>query len=420
MGQLEAGRHPVLFPVWILRVNFRLFKQTLLVIMTAAILSWWGVRCVKKGNDFLNHYEAALRATHAQDLYVPGAVSGLTYVYPPLYACLLTPLTWVNAKVAASCWYILKLALTAYTFWILWQWLAPTQTYSWKFSGLLLLSTGRCLIDDFQLGQLTLVVIELSLIGLYLKWKGKEGWAAVMLGLSIGLKLIPGIFLVYFLFRREYRFAAMTLVCCVGWSVLPAAWYGDALPWLMGRFVDQQLIGSAAMSPVSGADNQSLQGALMRLLGRFPTEMTVLSYANIANFSFEAIKRMVYVGDALALGWLWWLARRDPDGRISMAAAFMVMLIISPNSGKSYYAALMLAYAILIEGLVNGRWGNQAKVVRWALMGSLALVTFTADGWIGRGASDIASSYSVMLWGLVPLGVIVHRFRQGVPSPPIF
>ncbi len=385
-----------------------MIRRGLGILMVFAILTWWGVRCVKRGNDFLNHYEAAQRAVQTQDLYVPGALSGLTYVYPPLYACLLAPMTVMNAKVAAAVWYVFKLALTALTFWLLWQWVGSTAPFSWKFAGLLFLATGRFIIDDFQLGQLTLVVMELAIIGLYAKAHWQEGWGAILLGMSIALKLLPGIFIVYFLLRKEFRFAVWTGLAAMAWSVMPVFWYGGQLPWLSERFWHQQVAGAATLSALSGADNQSLQGMLMRWLGRFPTEMMVLPYANIADLPFQTIKILVYVGDAVALGWWGWMVRRDRDGLVSLAGTFVTMLIISPNSGKSYFVALLLPYALMVHELLFGERTKEWRFTRIFFIASLILCTFSADGWIGRSASDIASSYSVMFWGLVVVATALH------------
>lgn len=389
---------------------------SLAFLASLAVLVWWGVRCVKKGNDFHCHYEASQRFIERLDLYVPGAETGLTYVYPPLYAGLLTPLTLLNSKAAAAVWYVVKLGLTAWVFYVLWVWVAPGVPWTWKFAGLFFLSTGRFMIDDFQLGQVTLVVTELTILGLYLKVKGREGWGAVLLGLAIALKLIPGIFLVYFLFKKDWKFAGVMAASALGWTLFPAIWYGSSYTWLLGRFADQQLLGAAASSPISGADNQSLQGMLMRLLGKFPTEMNVWPYANVAEFSYASIKWMVLVGDLAVLGCFWWIVRRWSGWTGSMAAAFAVMLIISPNSGKSYLAALALPCAVVIGTLLTQPKSPEWKSVKHWYVASLVLCTLTADGWIGRSACDVASSYSVMFWGIL---VVLVSLMKGVKLNPL-
>lgn len=385
-------------------------KTVLAFLAVLAVVVWWGVRCVKRGNDFQLHFEAARLARMGQDIYTPpaeGPFVGIRLMrVPPLYACLLSPLTVLPHKAAAALWYLFKLGLTAYTWWLLWRWVSEAAPWTWKFAGWMLLVTGRFIIDDFQQGQVTLVVIEMAILGLFLKYRGKERAGAVWLGLATAMKMLPGIFVFYYVWKKEYRFAAWMVVATVAWTLLPVAWYGSEYPALMKHFVQDQMVGTVAMGAISGADNQSWQGMLVRLLGHYPTEVTPLPYANIVDIPFSAIKIITYAGDLLALSWLVWVIRREKGMLIGLSATFATMLFVSPNSGKSYFVALLLPYALLVHAwMTQPAWFKRAMPWFWA---SVALCTFSADGWITRGPSDIASAYSAMFWGLLALMGALH------------
>lgn len=109
------------------------------------------------------------------------------------------------------------------------------------------------------LGQINLVLLAMVLFDLT---RGGR-WAGIGTGVATGIKLTPGLFMIYLLFARRFRAAATAAATAattigIGFVVAP----DDSIRYWSGVFLN-----STRFAPASGQGNLSINGLLIRLLG---------------------------------------------------------------------------------------------------------------------------------------------------------
>jgi len=115
--------------------------------------------------------------------------------------------------------------------------------------------------STFDLGQVNLVLMAMVLIDLL--GSPPRRFRGVLIGIATGIKLTPGIFILYLLVTRRYReaavaTAAMTATVVAGALAMPAA----SVNYFTGYMFDPGRAGHGEL-----ASNQSLRGVIARLAG---------------------------------------------------------------------------------------------------------------------------------------------------------
>ncbi len=232
----------------------RAMLRTMLMLLMAAAVVYWlicafaAITAHDLGNDFLVYFSAALALRynpHADifDLHTLQAVAAahgvpmptLLYLYPPLLAILLIPLTLLPYRVALFAWTLFSLALWAYGTAILvkwaWQILGMTPGSARMAAGhegkvsagerdarrtrndlalfacavtVLLSASFFPLLYGIINGQVTSLIFMLTLLALALL-KRHPQLAGATLALATWIKLFPVILIGYFLLRRRWR-----------------------------------------------------------------------------------------------------------------------------------------------------------------------------------------------------------------------
>lgn len=216
------------------------------------------------GFDFGIYYAAALaiRDNPSANLFDPHVLQTAAhahhvavtltpyYVYPPLLAILLVPLTFLPVATASLLWSLMNLTL----------WLGCTVLVV-RFVGLLLvpLSGGRSRSADrtaqkdvsrlvtilaivmmlsyqpmrqgVQLGQINVIICFLALLSASACLRKSDTLAGVMVALASWLKVYPTVWIVYYVIRRRWRLAVVALTVSVGLvlALLPVIGLSGAL-----------------------------------------------------------------------------------------------------------------------------------------------------------------------------------------------
>ena len=227
----------------------------------------------------------------------------------------------------------------------------------------------------------------------------------VMIGLAAGLKLTPAIFVAYLLVTGRGRAAATAAAAfagtvAAGFAVLPAdsAWF-----WA-GRFASP-----GHVSPVQNPQNQSLYGALAR----------VMHTAHVLPVWLPLAAAVAGAGLALAA-----TASRRGDEALGFSLCAVTGLLISPISWIHHW--VIVIPALLVAGLTAGRAyrsGNvAAAVLVTAAITAIGVIGWTQlagdtprSGWLALPAWALVRSASYVLIGLA---VLVAGARSQVRSAP--
>jgi len=225
----------------------------------------WAV--MLKGFDLQVYTAGGRLALHdAGDLYTwhwPGHV-GIQYTYTPFAALIFAvgsvlPLKGLTAGVT-----LVSLVSLAVTVWIAFRSLGLRSRV---LIGATLLLFGVGLWLEPVQRALTLGQIEPFLMALIV-WDlcqdDRRRWKGAATGLAAAIKLVPLLLIVYLLFIRKFRVAAVAagtfvVTILIGWIFLPSQ---SAKFWLPSYFFDASRTGF-----VGTTENQSLRGLLTRLAG---------------------------------------------------------------------------------------------------------------------------------------------------------
>jgi alpha-1,2-mannosyltransferase len=296
--------------------------------------------------------------SHGLRLYLVQS-DGNWYTYPPFAAALFTPLaalpslvvrvTWELASVAAFGWCCaITLKLAGYR---------PSRT------ALLAVVAGGLLLEPvyhtLYLGQVNVFLLALVLADIWLVARGRH--AGLGVGLATAIKLIPAIFILFFLLARRTRdaiTAAATFAVCtlIGFAVDPSA---SRLYWTR-LFYDTARVSATYIS------NQSAYGAVARILG---------GVGHVGTWFYVIPVVLGAAGLAVAAA----LARRG-DWLSAATMTGMTGLVTSPISWTHHWVWVMPALVVL---------------------------------WRGGFGSRVAAACGYLLFGLAPMWWTPHAGQAG-------
>ena len=202
----------------------------------------------------------------ASDLYTwhwPGHV-GIQYTYTPFAALIFAVGSVLPFKLLTAGVTLVSLVSLAVTVWIAFRSLG-LRSQALIGATLLLFGVGLWL-EPVQ-RALTLGQVEPFLMALIV-WDlcqdDRRRWKGAATGLAAAIKLVPLLLIVYLLFIRKFRVAAVVagtfvVTILIGWIFLPRE---SAKFWLPSYFFDASRTGF-----VGTTENQSLRGLLTRLAG---------------------------------------------------------------------------------------------------------------------------------------------------------
>ncbi|MFC0625777.1 glycosyltransferase 87 family protein [Kribbella deserti] len=199
-------------------------------------------------------------------LYSPGfaelvPVLPLPFTYPPFAAILFTGVAVLPFVVAEVLMNAVSVAALAATLTVV-----TARLYGWNRRSVIIglgLTTIGMLLEPVRatigFGQVNLLLMALVTLDCLLP---RTRWPrGLLLGLAAASKLTPAVFVLYFLVRRQYRAALVSLgsfagFTLVGFAMLP----GDSMKYWFGVLFDPGRIGGATYS-----FNQCFQAVLERI-----------------------------------------------------------------------------------------------------------------------------------------------------------
>lgn len=195
------------------------------------VMAWLISRGLKVGTrgsiDFFDFYWAA-EAFPRDDIY---AVGDPGYIYPPLLAFLMQPLTLLGGTAAATLWVFLNAALAAFLCWLGVDTARRALDIAWPRERTIIASCASFLFladgfrNELEWGNCNLIILAAVLLAI--RWiVTRPILAGVLLALAAALKYLPILFLVWLVARRQWRAAAAMLVGLMTLLLVPALQVG--------------------------------------------------------------------------------------------------------------------------------------------------------------------------------------------------
>ncbi len=343
--------------------------------------------------------------------------AGLHFTYAPIAAGFFAVLAVVKVQIVKVLVTAASVASLVGVLWLTWGKLGYGRSAR-RLSATLCTAAVALWLEPVRqtlsFGQVNLVLMLIIVADLCMP--DSRWWKGVGVGLAAGFKLTPLIFIPYLLLTRRYRAAAVAtatfgVTVAVSLVVLPAA---AEHYWLDGLFLNPNRLGG-----IRYIGNQSLNGALLRLLGSTPAEQPY-------RLVIEAI--VAITGLLVAA----WVSRRGQEMAGILICA-LTGLLVSPVSWSHHWVWVAPALVVLAELATSPRWlpaSRSRRLRSWLGMAMVAAVLVVFSGVLWAVPSDAAAGYVMtgpqqligdlyVLVGLLSLGVIAvlmahARWRERV------
>ena len=365
-----------------------LFLGVCLVGVTAQMVCN-AVPSMRVDGDFDIHREFGRRFLAGEELYRspktadPAEKDSFCFNYMPVSAMYYSPLALFSPNVGPLVRYGVALLCLALTFSMLAAMVRPhCDPRRWDQAAIIALTVLlgiHYLMRDLTDGGPHCILLAMLVGGIYCASQGRDKLSALWFGLAIALKMTPGLFLPFLLWKQKWRLAAYTACATAFWIVLPAVRMGPVNWW-----EHQQRWNRCALNVASGTvdklrqmnemriQNQALKPALMRFLVAYPPghSLKVDHPADIAvlNLPPKTASRIADLGLlALLGGFAWWSRRKyraadDPAWLTESSAVLVLTLLLSPLTWLQHMPFLIPAIYLLVAQdravakLCAGQW----------------------------------------------------------------
>lgn len=329
----------------------------LLGLLGGAIIAQAGLSDNTYGNDFTVFYAAAHSLVNTGDPYHHPLAAQTPYLYLPLFALLITPLTFLSLSQAASVWYGVNLLIILALILTTAKVVGRTRSEQAFITIMLVVIATRVIIDNLFWGQVNILVALLVSSWLWAWQQRQAWWAELLLALAISIKITPALLIFYLVVRREGQTLlrlAISLIILNGVSLIPL---GQQAPRLLHAWFQRTILNGEGFS-WAYAGNQSLRGAIIRFLTDAPTGASYypkVAYLHLSNA--WATKIFLLIGLTLLLSWLYQAYKFSANKQTNIdliAAGCCLMLLLSNLSWKAHFIMLMLPWAVLARQTITG------------------------------------------------------------------
>ncbi|MFT6451103.1 MAG: hypothetical protein ACJA06_000584 [Halocynthiibacter sp.] len=286
---------------------------------------------------------ALLRASGSEASIYP-------YVYPPLWAKLLAPLTNVFTFAQATQFLtLLNPVLLIGTIYLAWRAAPKIPLLFHMLAGTALILGTTVGLTPIAVGQMHILVGFLMVLAMERSRNGSPKAAGVALAIAAAFKLFPLVFVIFFIAKRQT--SALVSFACTGAALGLASLLLAGWP-LHAEFLSQISAVSRTMLFVNPSIN--IDGIIGHLIG-FEDAITIDQGARHVVLEKGPVwiwaSRILMIGTVAALGIISWRNQRVADHPLIWATGFLAFALVSPLSWTFYYIAPLCMAPYLITSL---------------------------------------------------------------------
>ncbi len=315
--------------------------------------------------DYFRHY------------FFPDTQYATRWVYLPTYAWIFRPLAGLDFPVAARVWLAINAVVCLASVGLLWSARPfPDKRRAvvwWRLAWFVFLGlTFQPVFSNLMHGQVTGLIFLCFCLSLWLLHRRRNFWAGLALGLIVPFKFYPALFVLYFLWRREWRVvagAAITSAAMLVVSLFTVGWQGN-----LNYF--EIVVNELEQGGMAAFNNQSILGFLLHTF----TRGDISAWQNEAVPLWLVLLRLGLV--LLLVLAVVWAMRRPPKATsqpvlardTDLALVTFVMLLASPITWYHYYMWLLMPLFLLFDGLLLSPERRPTPVVWLAVAYGLVVV----------------------------------------------
>lgn len=300
------------------------------------------------GGDICRDIVATQRILHGQSPYARIPTCGMLFnvPHPPAYFLLIGPFALLPLPWAAALWDLVGLV----ALWISVALIARELRLApspWALALLLaLLLTWSPLLQTLLEAQISPLLLLLFTLAWRWARRGRSGWAGAALGVATAVRLFPGLAVVYFLIRRDWRAVGVASAVFVGMEALATPLVGG-LPSVIAYATRESPATTAEW--ITHEHNVSLWG-FTHLLFLGPRDVTALLPAPwlAAPLTYALLAALL---GALALRTYRRRALPPAADDATFLAYLPAMLLASPLTWQHYFVILLLPLLVVLARL---------------------------------------------------------------------
>ena len=292
------------------------------------------------------------------------------WIYLPAYAWIFRPFAGLAFETATRAWLIVNMALTLLCIGLLYR-ARPGRgdpiLDRWRVAWIIFMAlTFQPVLDNMWHGNISALIFACFGLSYWLLRRDRSFLAGLVLGMIVMLKFYPGLFILYFAWRRNWLFIAGTVVSSA--VILALSLLTAGLPGNLAYF--QMVVSELRGGGIPAFNNQSISGFLLHAF----TRGDVNAWADVSVPVWLTIARLVLL--LATVGAAAWAMRRRPERTnnpllaqdFDLALVIAVMLLTSPITWYHYYIWLLFPLVVLLDAFLLMAAGTTRRLA-WLAIG---------------------------------------------------
>ena len=353
------------------------------------------------------------------------------YVYPPLFAVLFIPFTFIPINIVVVLWCVLNVLLIGWsmkTFYELINGMSffkiPAQT-RWAVCSFALLPTARFIFNHLSFGQSNIVMLALAVLGLAYWARNRQVTGGVAIGFSIVTKVISLPLAIWFAAKGNVRVTMGIALGLLAGLLLPALLLGFVKNLEFLDYWVRHIVLYSDLRDIKTPMHVNL--SLQALLYRFFTDTVSFEYGGRPYYltlvtlpadMIHVISRLI-VAAVAGVVVLYAVKYRNRSALIShwggIALTFSLMPLFATVMQKHYLVLLLPAYIYVVHLWYSVHLKD--KVFRGLVVASMAILTFTSAAFCGEFLSRVFAAGGCYALGVLLLSAAIFRAAVLLPAP---
>ncbi len=389
-----------------------------LAVTTCCVQQIW-----RRDGDPYVFLHAARLLLQRQDIYMTASQHGNFYYYPPFFALLNIPLTFLPEGAVIVLWSVASVALLGWSMAAFYSGMTVQPFFSlpaktrWVVCFFATILTARFTISHLRFGQSNIFVLALAVLGLTCLSRKQNLLAGIAIALSMVVKLTTLPFGFWFLAKRRGRVLAGLVLGAVIGVMTPALIVGfDKDEGYHREWVQKvALVHLPGTGSWAGSGNISLRAQVDRFFLTVPAfaykgRLYSVTVVELPVTVVRLIGQFAMLCIIAAIGW-YALRFRDAPDLVSQWGGFAFVFSLIPNFSTvaeiPHLVLLVPAYMYVCH-----LWYSEIvtdRLFRILILLSFAFTSLTTRGVWGQFIASIFTSLGFVSMGILLLSVAIHR-----------
>jgi hypothetical protein len=368
--------------------------------------------------DFHVNYYTGQKMLKGENIYDADAYRRdkiAIFKYPPLFALITALFALTTERTAATAWFTFNFLLIILFIFYSGRMIFKDKLFrrqkNWIYF-LVLFLTSRFYMDNFDEGQVNLLMMTALFLGIYFSQKNKNFLAGLSIGFSILVKYMSAIFIPYFLFKKRFKLVFYILISLILFSLLPALFLG----WSKNLSLQSQYLSYLAKTSLdfyslSDFANQSIFSMFMRFFSSYGQPK--INFMNLGDYFLGILTG----GFCIFLYILCLLPNRGIAinkksrlfNNIDIGLLSICVALFNPNAWLHAFIFLTFGYMAALFYLFNSKPIDKTVLLLTIL--SFIFHSFTGDFFTKWWAENLFEYYSSVTIGALFLFIALLKIK---------